>query len=102
MELGFIVSDSSSDGPEICFREPNSKDDAICVFCNGKFFEDIRGELWVQGIMCEMWAHCDCADCEKHDYVLRKNYQKCTRPVERVRSIHMDGKRITSNAKHKM
>ncbi|KAJ8973627.1 hypothetical protein NQ317_001969 [Molorchus minor] len=37
-------------------------------FCDGKFFEDIRGELWVQCIMCEMWAHCDCADCEKDDY----------------------------------
>ncbi|KAJ8969834.1 hypothetical protein NQ317_001006 [Molorchus minor] len=66
---GFIVSDSSSDGPEIRFvKEPNSKDDAICVFCDGKFFEDIRGELWVQCIMCEMWAHCNCADCEKDDY----------------------------------
>ncbi|KAJ8965159.1 hypothetical protein NQ317_012151, partial [Molorchus minor] len=51
----FIVSDSSRDGPKIRFvREPNSKDDAICDFCEGKFPEDIRGELWVQCIMCQI------------------------------------------------
>lgn len=65
-----IVSDSSSDGPEFHFgRKVSSKDDAVCLFCEGKFSDDIRGELWVQCIMCEMWAHIDCADCERDNYV---------------------------------
>lgn len=64
-----VVSDSSND-PEIYLgKKPNSNDDAICVFCDGKFSEDRKGELWVQCMMCEMWAHCDCADCEKDNYV---------------------------------
>ncbi|KAJ8971416.1 hypothetical protein NQ317_018151 [Molorchus minor] len=49
------------------------------VFCDGKFFEVIRGELWVQCIMCEMWAHCDCADCEKDDYTAYTIHKNCKR-----------------------
>lgn len=44
-------------------------DDAVCLFCEGFFSKDTKGELWVQCIACEMWAHNDCAGCEKDAYV---------------------------------
>ncbi|KAJ8974773.1 hypothetical protein NQ317_002487 [Molorchus minor] len=53
----------------VLLENPTQKmHDAICVFCDETFFKDIRSELWVKCIMCEIWAHCDCADCEKDDY----------------------------------
>lgn len=32
-------------------------DDAVCLFCDGTFIEDNRVELWVQCMLCELWAH---------------------------------------------
>ena len=43
--------------------------DADCLFCNGKFSEDARGEVWVKCLSCSMWAHLDCAGAEKTDYI---------------------------------
>ncbi|KAF5284735.1 hypothetical protein FQR65_LT13437 [Abscondita terminalis] len=45
--------------------ENPGKDDAVCLFCESLFSEDIRGELWVQCLVCEMWAHSECAGCKK-------------------------------------
>ncbi|KAJ8960113.1 hypothetical protein NQ317_005751 [Molorchus minor] len=73
--------------------EPNSKDDVIYVFCDGKFFEDIRGELWVQCIMCEMWAHCDCADCKKDDYVGKKHHE-IEKIVDHLMNIEYKGQTV--------
>ena len=69
-ESGNSAYSDSSSGLEAYFgRKPSTEDDAICLFCEGKFSDDKRGELWVQCIMCQMWAHNDCADCEKDIYV---------------------------------
>ena len=44
-------------------------EEGACLFCGGPFSADNRGELWVQCLICEMWAHNDCAGCEKDVYV---------------------------------
>ncbi|XP_049947721.1 uncharacterized protein LOC126456008 [Schistocerca serialis cubense] len=44
-------------------------DDAVYLFCEGVFSKDAKGELWVQCIACEKWAHNECAGCEKDAYV---------------------------------
>ncbi|GBM90714.1 hypothetical protein AVEN_261636-1 [Araneus ventricosus] len=41
---------------------------AACIFCDGKFSEDTRGEVWVKCVMCQMWAHLDCAGAETASY----------------------------------
>lgn len=53
---------------EIGVKNPGD-DDAVCLFCNSCFSEDKHGELWVQCLKCEMWAHNECAGCEKDYYV---------------------------------
>lgn len=42
---------------------------AECVFCGTKFSEGVRGEIWVQCVQCEMWAHEECAGCDREQYV---------------------------------
>ncbi|KAJ4426065.1 hypothetical protein ANN_26874 [Periplaneta americana] len=44
-------------------------DDCSCLFCDGRFSEDSRGELWVQCLVCYKWAHCECADSETDAYL---------------------------------
>ncbi|GBM11847.1 hypothetical protein AVEN_26773-1 [Araneus ventricosus] len=39
--------------------KPDSRK-ATCIFCDGKFSEDTRGEVWVKCVMCQMLAHLDC------------------------------------------
>ncbi|GBM28756.1 hypothetical protein AVEN_177972-1 [Araneus ventricosus] len=33
--------------------KPDSSE-ATCIFCDGKFSEDTRGEVWVKCVMCQM------------------------------------------------
>ncbi|GBO36452.1 hypothetical protein AVEN_183334-1 [Araneus ventricosus] len=48
--------------------KPDSRE-ATCIFYDGKFSEDTRGEVWVKCVMCQMWAHLDCAGAETANYV---------------------------------
>ncbi|GBL73442.1 hypothetical protein AVEN_159446-1 [Araneus ventricosus] len=48
--------------------KPDSRK-ATCIFCDGKFSEDTRGEVWVKCVMCQMLAHLDCAGAETASYV---------------------------------
>lgn len=43
--------------------------DAECIFCGEKFSTSQRGELWIQCLMCSMWAHNECAGAERDEYV---------------------------------
>ncbi|GBL90760.1 hypothetical protein AVEN_215503-1 [Araneus ventricosus] len=47
--------------------KPDSRK-ANCIFCDGKFSEDTRGEVWVKCVMCQMLAHLDCAGAETASY----------------------------------
>lgn len=49
-------------------KTPDS-DEAFCIFCNGNFLEDTRGEEWVQCLLCEEWAHTECAGYSSGSYV---------------------------------
>lgn len=61
------IHDSEFDFP-IGTKEPAEKD-AECIFCEGNFSDDRKGELWVQCIMCSMWAHNECAGADVDAYV---------------------------------
>ncbi|GBN88136.1 hypothetical protein AVEN_63434-1 [Araneus ventricosus] len=41
---------------------------ATCIFCDVKFSEDTRGEVWFKFVMCQMLAHLDCAGAETASY----------------------------------
>lgn len=43
--------------------------DATCIFCDGKYSEDTKGEQWIQCLMCKLWAHVACSGAEKDHYV---------------------------------
>ncbi|GBM33129.1 hypothetical protein AVEN_56762-1 [Araneus ventricosus] len=49
-------------------NKPDSRK-ATCIFCDGKFSEDTRGEVWVKCVMCQMLAHLDCGGAETASYV---------------------------------
>lgn len=46
-----------------------AKEDVFCIFCDRSFSEDTKGEMWIQCLMCEMWAHIVCSGAEKDDYI---------------------------------
>ena len=60
-------SDSDLELP-IGMKKPEDED-ATCIFCESKFSDDTKGELWVQCVMCSMWAHNECSGAEKDIYV---------------------------------
>lgn len=65
-----VIDDSSSSDIVIPpgTNKPNDED-AVCFFCNGPFSQDVRGELWVKCLMCNLWVHNECAGCETEEYV---------------------------------
>lgn len=63
----FIPYDEENDVEEFGMLPEN--DDATCVYCDGLFSHDIRGELWVRCLMCQLWAHEDCADTERSEFI---------------------------------
>ncbi|GBM45703.1 hypothetical protein AVEN_14147-1 [Araneus ventricosus] len=50
-------------------RDKPDSSEATFIFCDGKFSEDSRGEVWVKCGMCQMWAYLDCAGAETASYV---------------------------------
>ncbi|KAK4882781.1 hypothetical protein RN001_006100 [Aquatica leii] len=64
----FVPADDDMDIDDIGQIVPDDKD-ATCLFCDGPFSEDHRGELWVRCVMCNMWAHEHCTGAEKDNYV---------------------------------
>lgn len=66
-DVVFTPDDEDNDLEEFSMR-PNSED-AVCIYCEGLFSEDIKGELWVRCLMCQLWSHEACADTERSEYV---------------------------------
>lgn len=64
------IYDDSSDGE---FQNHSEKvpesGDSQCIFCDGKFSDDVQGETWIQCTRCDLWCHADCADYEYGTYV---------------------------------
>ncbi|XP_063243011.1 uncharacterized protein LOC134542569 isoform X1 [Bacillus rossius redtenbacheri] len=44
-------------------------EDAVCLFCEQVFSKDCSSELWVQCMICEMWAHNLCAGADRDVYI---------------------------------
>lgn len=61
-------SDKSSELDFIPSSRPDCSD-AECIFCQGMFSQDSKGEVWVQCVSCHLWAHNDCAGAERIDYI---------------------------------
>ncbi len=62
------------DGNDVTNLDVNGGDkpdlsNATCMFCVRKFSEDTRGEVWIKCVMCQKWAHLDCAGAERGSYV---------------------------------
>lgn len=58
-------SSSESDGSEELQYDDTSEednDDAECLFCSGKYSEDVNGEKWAQCNQCFRWCHEDCGE----------------------------------------
>ena len=64
-----IVHESDSELELPVGLEKPGDEDAACIFCERKFSEDKKGELWVQCLECSMWAHNECAGADKDVYV---------------------------------
>ncbi|KAF5282402.1 hypothetical protein FQR65_LT14296 [Abscondita terminalis] len=61
-DLSSVSSASSEDMDIQLGKIPTVDDDAECMFCDQKFSKDSREELWIQCVMCNLWAHSDCSD----------------------------------------
>ena len=57
-EIDFIYSNKESENK-----------DAECIFCNGKFSKDERGEIWIKCFSCSLWAPLDCTTAESAEYI---------------------------------
>lgn len=69
-EEDFVPADDDSDYNEFPDSQtPQDTADVHCIFCDALFAEDNQGEIWIQCIMCNMWAHNECAGPEREDYV---------------------------------
>lgn len=63
------LQDSSDDdnAKQTSSKEPENE--AVCMFCDGNFSDDHRGQIWVQCILCHSWAHEDCSGAVNDHYV---------------------------------
>lgn len=57
----------STDVEEFPNMSDRPKVDAECIFCSGRFTADVKGEIWIQCLRCNLWAHELCADTERGD-----------------------------------
>lgn len=71
-------SSSSEDEKEIPLEEESDDDDedndAICMYCSGKFSEDTRGEKWAQCSVCFKWSHEDCGNLTSDVFICVQCY----------------------------
>ena len=64
-----IVDDDMSDLDIPVGKTKPDDTDAACIFCKRLFSYDNKGELWIMCVMCQMWAHEECAGAEKDLYI---------------------------------
>ncbi|CAH1965368.1 unnamed protein product [Acanthoscelides obtectus] len=67
-ETELVLADDDLDMDDMPGQKEPDDLDAECIFCESRFSEDRKGELWVQRLMCNMWCHVDCAGADKDDY----------------------------------
>ncbi|KAK9681270.1 CENP-B N-terminal DNA-binding domain [Popillia japonica] len=64
----FLAADEDSDMDEVGSVPPQNAD-VTCMFCDSPLSQDSQGELWVCCLMCQLWAHDECAGAKKVAYV---------------------------------
>ncbi|GBO12688.1 hypothetical protein AVEN_275005-1 [Araneus ventricosus] len=64
-----LVNSDDDINMDINDKDKPDSSEANCIFCNRKFSEDTREEVWIKYVMCQMWAHLDCAGAETGSYV---------------------------------
>jgi len=66
---GDYLNDDNSDlDVEPGHLAPDSED-ASCIFCDMRFSDDKKGELWIQCLTCQLRAHTECAGPENDHYI---------------------------------
>ncbi|KAF5295304.1 hypothetical protein FQA39_LY13169 [Lamprigera yunnana] len=48
-----------------------NEEDAECLYCNGLFSQDTRGDKWIRCSLCFRWCHEECAESDKKAFVAR-------------------------------
>ncbi|CAH1988327.1 unnamed protein product [Acanthoscelides obtectus] len=69
-ETELVLADDDLDMDDMPGQKKPDDLDAECIFCESRFSEDRKGELWVQCLMYNMWCHVDCAGADKDDYAI--------------------------------
>ncbi|KAF5283192.1 hypothetical protein FQA39_LY17384 [Lamprigera yunnana] len=46
-----------------------NEEDAECLYCNGLFSQDTRGDKWIRCSLCFRWCHDECAGSDKKAFV---------------------------------
>ncbi|CAH1973719.1 unnamed protein product [Acanthoscelides obtectus] len=62
-------SGDDSDVDESLQGAVSENNDATCIFCDRRFSDDRKGEIWVQCQSCAMWAHNECSGAEREYYI---------------------------------
>jgi hypothetical protein len=47
----------------------NQIEDVICTYCNGRFSDDVQGEVQVRCDMCEDWCAEECGGTHKDKFI---------------------------------
>lgn len=76
-EIQFAPADEDLDLDDMPGQKKPNNSDAACIFCDSKFSEDRKGELWIQCLMCNLWCHVDCAGAERDEYVCDYCHTDC-------------------------
>lgn len=65
-----VSLESTSSTMETPPGDAPTENDAVCIFCDGKWSSDCHGELWVRCVQCSGWAHAECSAAETHEYYI--------------------------------
>ncbi|KAF5299648.1 hypothetical protein FQR65_LT19480 [Abscondita terminalis] len=68
-EKDFVPNDDSDYNEFPDSQCPPDATNVDCLFCEGLFKEDNHGEIWIKCLMCNLWAHNECAGAKMENYV---------------------------------
>ena len=66
--LSLSNESSDSDAENYGKKSPNDED-AICLYCDGKYSEDKKGEKSIQCLECMQWCHTECSGADNDMFV---------------------------------
>ncbi|KAF5299759.1 hypothetical protein FQA39_LY11429 [Lamprigera yunnana] len=66
-DMGSNASDNDIEDTDDDVDE--NEEDAECLYCNGLFSQDTRGDKWIRCSLCFRWCHEECAGSDKKAFV---------------------------------